>query len=186
MVRFMASCSTKWQNILKKELPGDYKTIRWELHQDYDCDFNHNINNIKKLCSLEDELIEDKLNMRFSNKSNPRMMSHEEFHNLLMLEDSTNVEDDGYPALINDPLNVFSTNSIQGLLVVEGGVLKEDSRHPGMGACIQRTNILDAISQYTKDLMREHKLDLPKSCVKICGAHSYQVNEGYNNSNNNL
>lgn len=175
MTTFMNTCSSQWQNILKDDLPGDYKPIRWELHQDYDCDFGHTFKKIKDLCYPEDELIEDKLNVRFSNAKKPRMISHANFEELLLMEDPDNLEEDGSPSLLHDPLNALSTNTIQGLLVVEGGVLKEDSHHPGMGFCVQRTELLDQISTITKDLMKENKLNLPKSCVKICGAHSYQV-----------
>lgn len=173
---FFSSCD-QWQKVLKANLGGTYKPIRWELEQEFDCDFpKHSAMSIIDQCHSDDVLIQDRLGLRYSSTKNPKKISHTEFETLLLTEDPDGHEIDEYgKSLTHDPLNVFSTNSIQAMMVVEGGTLKSDSQHPGMGMCIQRTELLDVMSGFTQGLMKEQNMNLGKTFEKICGAHSYQV-----------
>ena len=167
---------TCWRNELTRSVPGSYRQLHVEIREEYSCDFpGHSAATKRKDARIKDDLlIEDILDIRFNNGINPNLLSMEDFEQMLMKEDDRGKDPKtDLPLLSNDPMNVLSGNNVQGFLIVKGGALSEESRHPSMGYCVQRANTRDHLSSFTKNIHKKHNIR-EYSSQKIVGAHNFQ------------
>ena len=167
---------TCWRNELTRSVPGSYRQLHVEIREEYSCDFPQHsaANKRQEACIKDDLLIEDILDIRFNSTSNPNLLSMEAFKKMLMAEDSRGSDPKtDNPLLFNDPMNTLSGNNVQGFLVVKGGAVSKESRHPSMGFCIQRVDTRGHLSDFTKDLHKKHNIR-EYSTPKIVGAHNFQ------------
>ena len=70
-------------------------------------------------------------------------------------------------------INTLPGNSFQGFLIVKGGELSEESRHPAMGFCIQRVDTRSHLSEFTKKLHQEYNIR-EQTTPKIVGGHTFK------------
>ena len=165
-----------WRNELASNLQGVYRRLDIEIREEHSCGFpSHSAAKKKDDKSIEgDLLIEDILDIRFNNEIRPNLLSVESFEARLMSEDhrSSDPKSDK-PLLFNDAMNIKPGNAFQGFLVVKGGSLSKESRHPSMGFCIQRVNTAGHLSDFTMKVHKEN--NIPEySTAKIVGGHNFQ------------
>ena len=165
-----------WRNELASNLQGVYRRLHVEIREEYSCDFPaHSAAKKKNDASIkEDLLIEDILDIRFNNERNPNLLTMESFEEMLMSEDHRGIDPKtDKPLLLNDPMNTEPGNAFQGFLIVKGGALSEESRHPSMGFCIQRVATEEHLSDFTKTLHKENNIN-DNSMPKIVGGHNFK------------
>ena len=167
---------TSWRNELASNLQGVYRWLDVEIREEYSCDFPyHSAAKKKNDASIkEDLLIEDILDIRFNNERNPNLLAMETFEEMLMSEDHRGTDPKSDKALLlNDAMNTEPGNAFQGFLIVKGGALSEESRHPSMGYCIQRVATGEHLSDFTKALHQENNIR-GSSTPKIAGGHNFK------------
>ena len=167
---------TSWRNELASKLPGVYRRLHVEIVEENSCDFpSHSAAKKRDDPSIKhDLLIEDILDIRFNNEAVPNLLSMKTFEKMLMAEDSRgNDPKSGKPLLFNDAMNSLPGNTFQGFLVVRGGALSEESRHPSMGFCIQRLDPGEYLSDFTRAVHKENNIPT-HSTPRIVGGHSYK------------
>ena len=165
-----------WKNDIAKDIRGKYLPHNVQIVEEHSCDFSyHSAATLRNDPAIQNDLlIEDILDIRFGFGPKTNHLSLRSFKESLLMEDNRALDSKtGAPLLFNDPLNLQQGNTIQGFLVVKGGTLAKDTHHPGMGFCVQRADVRNYVSEFTKNIHKQFNVK-EGAAKKIVGAHNYK------------
>ena len=165
----------RWREELAGDIDGKLMLQEVEIKEEFSCDFpKHSAASIREDPSIKNDLlIEDMLGIRFNSEKKPMFLSTQKLEDILLSEDLRGADPKTDKKLVyNDPMNTLPGNCFQGFLVVRGGTLAKDSQHASMGFCIQRVDVRNFLSEFTKGLHKEYNIR-EGATPKIVGCHNY-------------